>query len=321
MLVKRLKELRQSFGFTQEQLANSLKTSQQTIARWETGRAEPNVAALRDLAMIFGTSVDDLIGKNPLSDRITTTAYTLFTNGQQDGYWGNIGILLPGQQHTKWFPITELERNQIANRLDDDEVGWIVFATLNNKMVAVNAANVRRIWLLDEACDQPSEDWDVGWDEVEGFPLEFYRALDDYNSDSTAFSASASSTLVSIVEGKIAKQGWDEEARFEITHFTSIWFSDGQLVSYWAEEDDLWNAIFDIEAKTAKTMIKIDAAGGDFESFYPRQRIAAIAMPLLQVMDAAKRGMQELDIDPTAENKSQSRESAVKPRAARVKTK
>jgi len=83
--VKRLKELRQSLGLTQEALAKALQTTQQTIARWETGKAEPNLSSLRDLAMIFGTSVDDVVGSNPISKRVTTNTYTLFTKGDQDG--------------------------------------------------------------------------------------------------------------------------------------------------------------------------------------------------------------------------------------------
>jgi transcriptional regulator with XRE-family HTH domain len=35
---------------------------QQTIARWETGKAEPNLAALSDLAAILNTSIDELLG-------------------------------------------------------------------------------------------------------------------------------------------------------------------------------------------------------------------------------------------------------------------
>jgi hypothetical protein len=55
-----------------------LKTTQQTIARCEAGKAEPNLSALQDLAMIFGTSVDDLLGKNPLSDKIASTSLHYF---------------------------------------------------------------------------------------------------------------------------------------------------------------------------------------------------------------------------------------------------
>jgi len=133
----------------------------------------------------------------------------------------------------------------------------------------------------------------------EGFPLEFYRALDEYDN-SAATCNSLSSALTLIVEEKIKEEGWDEDTRFGITNVTAIWFSDGQLAKYWAEEDALWNLVSEIESGAVGNTIKIDAAGGDFESFYPRERIAMVAMPLLHVMDAAKNEIKELNTDLTA---------------------
>ena len=52
----RLKELRAKFNFTQKELAERLEISQQAIAKWEKGTAEPTVKNLRELAIIFGGS-------------------------------------------------------------------------------------------------------------------------------------------------------------------------------------------------------------------------------------------------------------------------
>ena len=293
--MKRLKELRQSLGLTQEALAKALQTTQQTIARWETGKAEPNLSSLRDLAMIFGTSVDDVVGSNPISKRVTTNTYTLFTKGDQDGYWGNVGILLPGKQHTRWYPITSSERMRIANSLNHHDAQFICFSTLNNRMIVMSTANVRRVWLLDDACDQPGGDWEVEWDSVEGCPLEFYRALEDYAFSQEDFRASASPTLISMVEERVKEEKWDEEAIFRITNETLIWLSDGDRVNYSADEDDLWGLIVAMESEDIDRMIRLDEHGGDFESFYPRDKVALVEMPLLRVMDAAKRELRELN--------------------------
>jgi len=295
--MKRLKELRQSLGLTQEALAKALQTTQQTIARWETGKAEPNLSALRDLAMIFGTSVDDVVGSNPISKRVTTTTYTLFTKGDQDGYWGNVGILLPGEQHTRWYPITSSERMRIVNALNDHDAQFVCFSTLNNRTIVMNTANVRRVWLLDEACDQPGDDWEVEWDSVEGCPLEFYRGLEDYAFNQEDFRASASPTLISMVEDRVKEEKWDEEAILRITGETLIWFSDGHRINYSVDGDDLWGLIVAAESEEIDSMIRLDEYGGDYESFYPRDRMALIVMPLLRVMDAAKRELRELNED------------------------
>lgn len=62
MLSERIKELRNSFGWTQAQLAEKLKVSQQTIGSWEVGRAEPNADMIITLATLFEVSADYLLG-------------------------------------------------------------------------------------------------------------------------------------------------------------------------------------------------------------------------------------------------------------------
>lgn len=62
MLSERIKELRNSFGWTQAQLAEKLKVSQRTIGSWEVGRAEPNADMIITLATLFEVSADYLLG-------------------------------------------------------------------------------------------------------------------------------------------------------------------------------------------------------------------------------------------------------------------
>ena len=59
--MKKLKQLRESMNVTQQELAKALNTTQQTIARWESDKSQPDIAALKDLAVFFQTSVDDLL--------------------------------------------------------------------------------------------------------------------------------------------------------------------------------------------------------------------------------------------------------------------
>jgi len=33
-------------------------------------------------------------------------------------------------------------------------------------MIVIEYGEVRRVWLLDDACDQPGGDWEVEWDSV-----------------------------------------------------------------------------------------------------------------------------------------------------------
>lgn len=60
--MKRLKEFRESKGYTVEELADMVGVSRQIIYDWEKGKSYPNVFNALKLAKIFGVSVADLIG-------------------------------------------------------------------------------------------------------------------------------------------------------------------------------------------------------------------------------------------------------------------
>lgn len=56
-----LKNLRQQKGLSQEQLAEALGTSRQTVSKWESGAALPDALNLLSLSDFFGVSTDTLL--------------------------------------------------------------------------------------------------------------------------------------------------------------------------------------------------------------------------------------------------------------------
>ena len=62
MLKQRIKELRIGARMSQQALAAKLGVSQQTVAGWEGGRANPDRHALAKLVEIFGVTSDYLLG-------------------------------------------------------------------------------------------------------------------------------------------------------------------------------------------------------------------------------------------------------------------
>ncbi|MBQ8283589.1 MAG: helix-turn-helix transcriptional regulator [Clostridia bacterium] len=58
-----LKALRKEKEMGQEELAQILKISVKTISHWETGYTEPSILQLCQLADIFETSIDELVGR------------------------------------------------------------------------------------------------------------------------------------------------------------------------------------------------------------------------------------------------------------------
>lgn len=50
---------------TQEQLANALGVTNQSVSKWESGQCCPDISLLPQLAELFGISIDELFGKEP----------------------------------------------------------------------------------------------------------------------------------------------------------------------------------------------------------------------------------------------------------------
>ena len=68
-LGENLQNLRKEAGLSQEQVAQQLFVSRQTVSKWENNLAEPGVENLKTLARLFGVTLDQLIGLETASQR------------------------------------------------------------------------------------------------------------------------------------------------------------------------------------------------------------------------------------------------------------
>lgn len=317
----RLKQLRESANYSQQRLAEMLKTTQQTIGRWETGKAEPSLSALRDLALIFGTSVDHLLGLSRTDARTSTTHHHIFAGEDQDGFWGHVGLKLE-EGPTKWFPVTAGAAARVRSDLNavDGPDDWISFETLANKVVACRPWTLRKIWLLDDACDGPGGDWEQHLP-YQGLPLEMYRAFDrlhevplapeDWDAAaasipgmdeaghatgdpdtwatyletlSTAFEDEASDAfLASVTAAFVADKLYDDDIFFRARHYTEVYFTDGTSEAFWAEPEDLSAFEFEVDLEQVPAMVRLEHFGGAAEPYYASSRLAAVIMPLLDL--------------------------------------
>ena len=67
-LGKRLTEFRKRNNLSQEELANKLKVSRQSICNWESGESSPSIDYIQDMAKLYNVSIDDLINVNKTID-------------------------------------------------------------------------------------------------------------------------------------------------------------------------------------------------------------------------------------------------------------
>ena len=61
MFCDNLISLRKPNGLSQEELAEQLNVSRQTLSKYETGESLPDIDRCKQLAEIFGVTLDDLV--------------------------------------------------------------------------------------------------------------------------------------------------------------------------------------------------------------------------------------------------------------------
>ena len=80
---ERILELRKSKGYSQEDIANKLNVSRQTVSKWETNQSLPESDKIVPLCELFNISTDFLL-MNKVNDNITSTKSEKNINIDQD---------------------------------------------------------------------------------------------------------------------------------------------------------------------------------------------------------------------------------------------
>lgn len=277
-----IKKFRVSFGYTQKELASMLKTTQQSLARWEKGESEPKQAILKSMALLFGTTIDDLLGENSINKTPVSNHYYIF--GQDngiDGYWGHIGILLKGQQKHQWFPITKQTSCDLYDLLQIYQVDcadqpFISIHTLNNRVLWLNLKKIAGISLLDDGADIQDDDWTLTWDNDQGYPGEVYNALDDSlyeNSDDIA------EPFRDIAERLIKENNFSEGDILEKVCNTDVYYSDGKVENISVDQKYLWDIEWHIIGGYAFNYAFLNLSSSDMDRFKNMDHIDFISAP------------------------------------------
>lgn len=73
-LSENITQLRRAMGLSQEQLAEQVGVSRQSISKWETGQSAPELEKLVLLSKVFGVSTDTLLGNADAEPEAPETA-------------------------------------------------------------------------------------------------------------------------------------------------------------------------------------------------------------------------------------------------------
>ena len=63
-----IKEKREKYGLTQQELAEKLFVSRQTVCRWENGTRCPDLIMAKRIALVLGISLDELLPGDAVQD-------------------------------------------------------------------------------------------------------------------------------------------------------------------------------------------------------------------------------------------------------------
>ena len=63
---EKLQELRKQKGLTQDELAQKLYVSRTAISKWESGRGYPSIDSLKEIAIFFSVTVDELLSSGEM---------------------------------------------------------------------------------------------------------------------------------------------------------------------------------------------------------------------------------------------------------------
>ena len=121
-IAENIKNLRKSKELTQEDVAEMLSVSPQSVSKWERGETTPDITLLPALANLYKVSVDALIGMDRINDEQMKN--NVFANGYKHLREGAVGDAIDVfSEALKLFPNDEdyLSHLAMAYALGDDD--------------------------------------------------------------------------------------------------------------------------------------------------------------------------------------------------------
>lgn len=118
---ERIYALRKANNFTQEEIAQELKVSRQTISNWETGTAQPTIDKVIELANVFDVSMDELIGRSKNKNKKASGILLSLLNQVVTLYLTPVTdvLLSIGRTEIKNCEIIEVNLTSIRIRMED----------------------------------------------------------------------------------------------------------------------------------------------------------------------------------------------------------
>ncbi|MBU9291636.1 helix-turn-helix transcriptional regulator [Burkholderia multivorans] len=293
-----LKKARNELRVTQQVIAERIGVSQQTIARWESGKSEIPAKYLKDLAILFGCSVSDLLDKGRKSLRSESDSDvpfgTLHIRFQRSAVQparqpaaSDNEAMVDESTRDRYFPITDGERDRLVTLLDkggvsSEPMGWISFSSLDNRLVFVNPREIERIaFVSDDVEAMPS------YEHVEVYKLAREVAFgnvpsdEELNDESCPYSLSLAQKAKCVVDelGEVAALWLDGVAVDSIHGEREYFYLDDATLA------DLHGLELEGEYASQDTFLNLYAEGYYRSTFFRLGSLRSIEVPLDRYSD------------------------------------
>ncbi len=150
ILAKNLKKYRVNRAYTQEQSAEALDVSTQTVSRWECGTTLPEATLLPKIAQLYCVTVDDLF-------REQSVAY--------DNYAQRLGAVYEATRNVEDFVRADREYQKLLSTNDYTADDLRMYAILHQYMIGYCITRAESLFdrvLQDSADSDPEKAW-VYW--------------------------------------------------------------------------------------------------------------------------------------------------------------
>lgn len=130
---EKLKELRKSKKLTQEELAEKLNVSRQAITKWESGEGIPDIENLKQISILFNTTIDELVKEEKNIDINNSNNYVKELEIDHSKHF-DININKCNIINLKSTDIETVKVEIITNEENIDKLFKIKFDDLYNKL-------------------------------------------------------------------------------------------------------------------------------------------------------------------------------------------
>lgn len=280
--MNRLKELRSRYGLKQKDVAEKLGTTQQTIARWETGQTAIPVAQLKDLAALFSCSVDELLGFELHPSERTGAAFGRADHQHPFGtLWVSFGF------GRRAYPIDEQQRDHVVEKLRpgfdlDGQKGWLQFGTLDNRLVFLNPTYLADLELVSDDKE----------------PMPFNASPETYQSLTRGIPVGQLGPIVAEERERVIRSLSDKDGNDEVTpeeeeraemamNQATVFYPDGRTSAHFLTDEtttDFNNLSMNVDDVGRNAFIAVGEEGSDIH-FINLSAVAAIEVPLEKYLE------------------------------------